>query len=263
MSATNRVIVAMLAVVVLAAALWMLLLSPKRQEADKLGAEVTQLQETLSVHQAEVQQALAAEQRFPTEYQQLVVLGKAVPSDDDTASLLVQLNHIAGSAGVRFQTFTLAPASGVEAPAPEAPAPEAPAPEGSAGEGVPASNPSPTEVAASTLPLGASIGPAGLGVMPYTLTFKGSFFQMADFIHGLDSLVKTKNAQVDVTGRLITINSFSLSADSNTGFPNLEASFSVTTYLTPPGQGLTAGATPTSPEPGAATQVSTTTGGAP
>lgn len=261
MSASNRVIVAMVAVVALAAAFWMLMLSPKREEAAKLGTEVAQLQETLAVHQAEVEQALAAEQRFPAEYQQLVVLGKAVPADDDTASLLVQLDRIAGHAGVRFQTFTLDSASAGEAPAPEAPAPEAST--GAAGEGVPASNPTPTEVSASTLPLGASIGPAGLGVMPYTLTFKGSFFQMADFIHGLDSLVKTKNAQVDVTGRLITIGGFSLSADSNGGFPKLDATFSVTTYLTPPGEGITAGATATSPEPGAATQVSTTTGGTP
>lgn len=99
--------------------------------------------------------------------------------------------------------------------------------------------------------------------MPYTLTFTGSFFHVADFIHGLDSLVETKNEEVEVTGRLITINDFSLAEDGGKGFPYLEASFTVTTFLVPPEQGVTAGASPTSPEPTTSTQVATTTGGTP
>jgi Tfp pilus assembly protein PilO len=251
MNANNKVVVSSLAVVVLAIGFWMLLLSPKRSEVSKLDQQITQQEETLSIHRSEMERGLEAERAFPEQYQQLVVLGKAAPAEDDTASLLVQLNRIARGAHVRFETFALSPAAGGEAP--EAPAPEA------AVEGEPAS---PTEVAASTMPLGASIGPAGLAAMPYTLTFKGSFFHLADFIHGLDSLVKTKNAEVDVTGRLITINGFNLTADANKGFPDLEASFTVTTFLVPPGQGVTGGATPASPEPGA-TPVSTTIGGTP
>lgn len=249
MSAGNRVIVAMLAVAALAVAFWMLLLSPKREEVSKLDSQVAKQEESLASHREEVQRGLAAERAFPQEYQQLVVLGKAAPAEDDTASLLVQLNRIAGHSHIRFETFQLAGSS--EGSAEEA----SETPEGE-------ELASPTEVAASTLPLGASVGPAGLAVMPYTLTFKGSFFHIADFIHGLDSLVETKNAQVDVTGRLITINGFSLSPDASKGFPFLEASFSVTTFLVPPAQGVTGGATPASPEP-STTQVATTTGGTP
>ena len=73
-------------------------------------------------------------------------------------------------------------------------------------------------MAASTLPLGAAIGPAGLAVMPYELTFTGDFFRVADFIEGLDSLVETTNAKVGVDGRLITIDGFSLDADSSWAF---------------------------------------------
>lgn len=257
MGSTSRLIVAMVVAAAVAAAFWMLALSPKRQEASDLATRATQVQESLAQHRAEAAQALEARREFPVDYQQLVVLGMAVPGDDDTASLLVQLNHVAERADVSFRDITLTPASG----ATEAPA--AAAAEESSG-GVPASTPiSPTEAAASTLPLGAAIGPAGLAVMPYTLTFKGDFFHLADFIKGLDSLVKTENARVDVNGRLMTIDSFSLAADSNLGFPYLEASFSVTTYLTPPSQGVTAGATPESPAPPTASPVSTTTGGTP
>ena len=181
------------------------------------------------------------------------MLGKAAPAEDDTASLLVQLNRIAGDVEVRFETFQLESSGGSE----EATTEEAPAESSAEGELA-----SPTEVAAATLPLGAKIGAAGLAVMPYSLTFKGSFFKLADFIKGLDSLVKTKNSEVEVTGRLITISGFNLKADGNKGFPFLEASFSVNTYLVPPAQGVTAGATPTSPEPSAA-PVSTTIGGTP
>jgi Tfp pilus assembly protein PilO len=255
MTPTNRVIVAMLVVAALGAAFWVLLLSPKRKEASDLSQQVTQVKGSLAQHRAEASEGLAARRRFAVDYQQLVVLGKAVPGDSETASLLVQLNHVAKRSGVEFQNFTLRPGGGGgEATAAPAPAPA----EGS--ESVPASA---TEVAASTLPLGASIGPAGLAVMPYTLNFKGDFFKIADFIKSLDSLVKTENAKVAVDGRLLTINSFSLAADSNVGFPQLEAEFSVTTYLTPPSQGVTAGATPASPAPPTATPASTTTGGTP
>jgi len=247
-------IVAMLAVVALAIAFWMLLLSPKKEEVAKLDKQVAKQEEQLSVHQAEVQQGLAAQKAFPSAYRDLVVLGKAAPADDDTASLIVQLSRNARKSGVRFETFLLTPSGEGEAETPEA----TPAPE----PGQPASFAPPTEVAASTMPIGASIGPAGLAVMPYTLTFKGNFFNVADFIHGLDSLVESNNEEVEVTGRLITINGFTLTEDSNKKFPALTASFKVTTFLVPPEQGVTAGATPTSPEP-STTQVSTTTGGTP
>jgi len=254
MSSSNRVIVTMLAVVVLAVAFWMLLLSPKKDEVSKLDKQVVKQEESLALHRSEVDRGLAAQEAFPAAYQELVVLGKAAPADDDTASLLVQLNRIADRSRVRFETFVLA-AGGGEGETPE----QVPAPE----PGSPQAYPSPTEVAASTMPLGATIGPAGLAVMPYTLTFTGSFFHVADFIHGLDSLVETKNEEVEVTGRLITINDFGLAEDGGKGFPYLEASFTVTTFLVPPEQGVTAGASPTSPEPTTSTQVATTTGGTP
>lgn len=249
MKGNNRLVFAILGLVILAGAFWMLAISPKREEASKLGKRVETLEAELSQHQAEVETAEVARSEFPTNYGQLVVLGKAVPADAETSSLLVQIQGISERAHVRFEEIKLESEGGeaVSAPAPS---------EG--GELA-----SPTEVAASAMPLGASIGPAGLNVMPYTLTFTGNFFHIANFIHGLDNLVKTTNANVSVDGRLITVNSFNL-AESEKGFPSLQASFSVTTYLTPPEQGLTGGATPAGPAPTAtATPTASTTGGTP
>lgn len=248
-------IVAMLVVAALAIAFWVLLLSPKREEAAKLGEQIEQVESSLVQHQAEIDTAEEARKQFPVDYQKLVVLGKAVPAGDETASLLVQVSGIAKHAGVRFQDISLSAegSAGEEA----APAPAA--------AGVAAS---PTEAAASLLPLGATVGLAGLAVMPYTLTFEGSFFQIADFIKGLDAMVKTHNEEVTVDGRLITVNSFTLSggegeAGSPGGSDALSASFNVTTYLTPPGEGVTAGASPESPTEPSATPAAATIGGTP
>jgi hypothetical protein len=250
-SANNKLIVAMVAVAALAGVFWMLILSPKREEAATLSTEVSQARESLSQHRSEVAIAVQARKEFPVAYQQLVVLGKAVPSDDDTPSLFIQLNRIARNSRLRFEVLELDSGGNEEAPPPVASeASAAPVP--------------PTEVAASTLPLGATIGPAGLGVMPYKLTFKGNFFHLADFIKGLDRLVETENSKVSVYGRLLTIDGFSLEVDEEAEFPRLEATFEITAYVTPPAEeGVTGEATPEGPAPATATPASTTTGGTP
>lgn len=250
LSSSNKAVVAVVVLVVLGIGFYALALSPKREEASKLEAQVEQVKGSLAQHRSEIATAEEARADFPTEYQRLVVLGKAVPGDDDTASLFVQVNHIADRAKVRFSNLALSSEGGGESEE------VAPPPTEAGGALV-----SPTEVAAATMPLGATVGPAGLGVMPYTLTFSGNFFQIADFIKGLDSLVKTQNEKVAVDGRLLTVNGFSLQAPPKAEFPTLEATFSVTTYLTPPGEGLAGGATPESPEGTEAAPVSTTTGG--
>jgi Tfp pilus assembly protein PilO len=250
LKSTNGLIVAMLIVAGVAIAFWMVALSPKREEAAKLDTRIGQLEASIALHRAEVTEGEAARDEFSSDYQQLVVLGKAVPGDDDTASLLVQISHIADRTGVEFRDLKLNSNSGSGA------APAAPAESG-------AEPVSPTEAAASLLPLGAAIGPAGLAVMPYTLTFNGSFFKIADFIKEIDSLVKTSNEDVTVDGRLLTLDAFSLAADADKGFPALEVTFAVTTYLTPPSEGETAGATPSNPGTALATPASATTGEAP
>ena len=249
MSSNNRAIAVAVALAVLAFVFWTQMLSPKREEAKKLGAQVEQLEASLVQHNAEIAEGEEAKKEFSTEYQRLVVVGKAVPGDDDIASLLVQANRLADRAGGTFRDIQLsAESGGEEAAAPPAASGEAPA--------------SPTEVAASLLPLGATIGPAGLAVMPYTVTFDGNFFEIANFIEGIDSLVKTTDGEVVVDGRLVTVDGFALEADPQVGFPALQASFALTTYLTPPGEGVTGGATPESPGSEAA-PVATTTGAMP
>jgi Tfp pilus assembly protein PilO len=255
-TSSSRVIAAMLVLALVGGAFWIFALSPKREEASELGAEVTQLQSAIALAEGQISEGEAAKDEFPSDYRQMVVLGKAVPGGDDASSLLVELNRIANRADVAFKSVQL----GTEGAAPAEGTTQLPtAPEVGPTTAAPAAATIPaTEATAALLPLGATIGPAGLAVMPYTLKFTGSFFHVADFIGGLDSLVTATNSNVSVDGRLVTLDGFALTENSEAGFPRLDASFSVTTYLVAPGQGVTAGATPTAPATVEATPASTT-----
>ena len=249
MSSTNRLIVAILVIAALAIGFWMLLLGPKREEVSELSQQVDGLNTGLVQAQNEVAVAEEAKRAFPADYRQLVSLGEAVPGGDETSSLLVELSTIARETDVAFEGIEMSATAGeapVEATATEVPAAPA-STEGSGAVPAAAAVP-PTEAAASLLPLGATIGPAGLGVMPYTLTFSGSFFQVADFIADVNELIDTEQAKVGVSGRLVTIDGFSMTPRTG-GAPALDVSFVVTTYVTPPEQGVTAGATATEPAP--------------
>jgi len=238
-SLSPRLIVSLLVLALVGVAFWMLLLGPKREEAGDLATELDQQRAALAQNQAKANAGAEARRDFPGDYRQLVVLGKAVPAGDDTGSLLVELNQIAKDSGVSFQSIQLSNGAGESSAEPTTT--EATGTAGGASTPVPA-----TEVAAALLPLGATIGTAGLGVMPYDLVFTGDFFHVADFIHGVDSLVQPSRSNVAVEGRLVTLDGFALNAAPD-GFPNLEATFAVTTYLAPPGQGVTAGATAEAP----------------
>jgi Tfp pilus assembly protein PilO len=228
----------MIAVVVAAVALvagsWLLVISPKRDQAAKLERQVGNAQSQLDGIRAELAQAQAARRTFATEYTELVRLGEAVPTDDNVPSLIYQLQGAAGKARVDFRGLQLNPGAGASAP----------------------SSPSASQAATATLPPGATVGPAGFPIEPFTFTFQGNFFHLADFFHRLERFVVATNKRVSVSGRLMTLNSINLGAASQ-GFPQISATISATTYLVPQSEGLTAGATPAGPAPSTTQAVST------
>ena len=276
MRRTELTILLSLLVIGLLAAFWLVMLSPKRQEASKLQDDIGGLKTSLEEEQQAAATGKQAQASYGTNYRKLVVLGKAVPADGDQPSLLIQLQKLADRSGVDFQSIDLSQATAAET-APAAP-PQAAAQTqdssssttastsssattsaSSSSGGVPAeptSSATATEAVAATLPIGASIGPAGLPVMGYDLKFTGGFFELADFLKGLDGLVHMRGGTVSVDGRLLTVDGFSLAPVPSTPGakvslknPVLSGDLAVTTYLTPPDQGITAGATPAGPAP--------------
>lgn len=265
MKGSERAIISGAAVLISAVAFYMLVLSPKRAEVTELNTEVTSLESSIAEQEQVVSFGKQARKQFPSDYGRLVVLGKAVPDQADTASLLVELNSISGQAGVDFRSITLnqgATGTGATpAPAPAAPTPAPAAPSGDSSSAAPTSTETTapaaepaapaTEAGAANLPIGAVVGTAGLPTMPYDLAFTGGYFGVADYIGRLDDLVQFQDAsgKLDVDGRLITIDGFSLSGGGPGSNPTLDANFILTSYVTPSTQGLTVGATPGGPAP--------------
>lgn len=232
-ASSNRLIIAILVVVAIAVAFWMLALSPKRERSAELSKKVQREEAALVQNRELLVAAEAARREFRTDYEKLVAIGKAVPSDDEAASLIADLHEIADGAGIRFQEIELDADGEAAEPAGESPAGTEPAP--------------PTEVAASLLPLGAKVGGGGLATMPFKLTFTGRYGKVEDFISAIDSFVDSTSRGVVVNGRLITVNGFKLETVPNGTLPRLMASFSVTTFVTPPVEGTAAGATALGP----------------
>jgi hypothetical protein len=235
LKSSDRSILAGVGVVVLIAAFWIMVLGPKRKEASDLDSQASDLQAQVAQAESDAGASQQARTQFSSNYRRLVALGKAVPEDADSASLLVQLQSLSGKSHVQFRGLTLGEStSSTGTPAATPP--------------VPTTDPTlASEQAAALLPIGATVGTAGLPTMPYALQFQGGFFDVADFFGNLDSLVYTdKSDKVRVNGRLLTIDGFSFSA-SPKGFPDLTANVAVTSYLTPNDLGTTAGATPAGP----------------
>jgi Tfp pilus assembly protein PilO len=272
--ASDRGIIVGIAVIVLAVLFYMTVLGPKRTQASELGSEIDSLNASISQQEQVASFGEQARKNFPRYYGRLVLMGKAVPEDADTSSMLVQLNSTSSGSKLDLRGITLSQgasgegtstaspaASSTSAPAstPSTTATTATTPAASgatAPTSAPASAPVPaTETAAATQPLGAVVGVGGLPTMPYDLTFIGGYFDVANFIGGLDSLVKPHGSgeQIAANGRLFTVDGFTLSIGP-AGPSHLDAKFQVTTYVAPPDQGLTAGASPTGPAPTSPTE---------
>ena len=259
MKASDRKILLGVLLLGLLGALWFMVLSPKRAEIASLDKEIAALGESVAEQEQLVASALQAKENYDAAYHRLVVLGKAVPDDADTPSLITQITGIADEAEVDFRTLTLS--EGTVAAPPAAPTPVEPAEGEETAEGespaegeaaAPVDPAAATEAAAAALPIGATVGPAGLPVMPYELGFRGDFFEIADFLARLDALVSSNPSvpgKIGVEGRLFTVGRFTLDGDTAEGYPMLEVKMSVMAYVAPPDQGITGGATAAAPVP--------------
>ena len=215
----NKLVVVALAMAGLAAAYWFLVLGPKRAEVVKLDADIAAKETELSSAQATLATYRKAREGYAGNYSTVVRLGKAVPTQDDTRSLLVQLDDAASTSGVDFRSMSVDAGS------------------------------SPSDLSDGPVVPGAMVGTAGFSVMPLTFSFRGNFFNMSKFFSRLERFVTVDNSKINVTGRLLRVESVTLKPDT-LGFPNLRAEIGATSYLTPDAQGLTAGATAAGPAGG-------------
>ena len=251
MKGSERIILVALPLIALAVGFWLLILAPKQKEAGELQDRIDGLNGQVESAEVEIAAAEKARSDFASDYADLVTLGTAIPEEDDQATLVHDLTAIGRQNDVSFRSFTLAEGTGgAPAPAPAPPAPSSGSTESSDAPATPVAA-TPTEASAASLPIGATVGPAGLPVMPYDLTYFGRFFDMADVFADLDDRVQAGDGKrgLRTDGRLITIDGFALTADPKRGFPSVAGDIAVTTFVVPPEQGIAAGANPAGPAP--------------
>ena len=229
-------LIAVVATVAAAAAFWFFALAPKREEATTLQTQIANKQNELTTAKQTLAGYEKAKGAYGKNYTTVVRLGKAVPEDDDVRSLLVQLDSDAGGTGVDFRTIQIGGTS-VAAPAADA-------------AGASATTPPPGAVA---------VGTAGFSAMPFGFSFRGTYANLQQFMSRMERFVTVRNANVNVSGRLLRLETRDMGVDQERGFPFIRAQIGASSYLVPSGQGLTAGATPQGPA--ATTPTATPAGG--
>jgi Tfp pilus assembly protein PilO len=227
MTRKNSILLSVVALVAAVAAFYFLVLSPKREEIAKLDTDIAA--QEAAVEQARLTLAGYEEAKasYKRNYATLARLGKAVPADDDVRSLMVQLESTADRSGVVFQKIELS--NGLSGAASGEPTPAA------AGE---------LASAPGTIPVAGG----AMSAMPFSFTFTGSYFDLSAFFARLEHFVSLNNKRLDSTGRLLRLESVSITP-SNVGFPDMAAEINAATYLVPPVQGVSEAA-PAAPQPG-------------
>jgi Tfp pilus assembly protein PilO len=218
MTARDRTLLTAVAFIATLAAFWFLAIKPKRAEIGVLDGQIATQTQRLQTAQTTVATGVAAKAGYPRDYATVTELGKALPADDDLASLLYQLDAASHGTHIDFDSIK----------------------RGSAGSststsGTSTSGTSTTGTAATSsaaLPPGAVVGTAGLATLPFTFTFKGSFFDLQHFLGNVQSFVRSSDADVAVRGRLLTVNGVAL-VPGDGGLAHIEASIAATAYIAP------------------------------
>ena len=257
MKRTDRTILLALPLLALAIGFYMLVLAPKRNDAGELQKRIDSLNAEISSAEAEISTAETARAAFPKNYADIVKLGTAVPEDEDQATLIHDLDRMGTENSLSFQSFEVNQDVAETAAPPPPPTDTSSTDSGSETPSDSTTTTSTTttavatEASAAALPIGATVGPAGLPVTPYTLEYFGGFFDMAGLFADLDSRVKVSDigGNPKAHGRLMTVDGFALAADPVKGFPSVAAEIAVTTYMVPAEEGLAAGASPAGPAP--------------
>jgi hypothetical protein len=233
---TGRDRIVLIVVVVLAAlgGAWMLVVSPKREEASKLAAQVSEAKTQLTTAEDQLASARTAQAQYAAAYSSIVSLGKAVPPSEEVPSLVYELSMATSLKKVDFSSIV------------------------SGSGATPGGSSSTVTSAAAT---------AGFSQLPFTFVFSGSFFNLERLFQQLSGFtVRSTSGGLRVSGRLLTIQSVKLAPTSTPGSAKggsrgqvLSGTIGASAYVLPGGQSVTGGATATSPT-GSSTPAASTTG---
>jgi hypothetical protein len=233
MSARDRIA---LMVVLSAAALgaaWFFAVSPKRQDAAALTEQVVEAQARRDDANARAATAEQARATYSRDYATVARLGKAVPPRADVASLVFQLETAARAAKVDFRSVTVEDAPTI--------APVAPAPAASASDtGGSATAPdAPAQDTTTVTP----VPKPDVQPRPFTFSFEGDYLGLRRLLSAIDRFSRTANGSVTVSGRLLTVDSVTMTAGRD-GLPQVKAEVVAKAYVADLPAAPTTGASP-------------------
>jgi len=208
----DRVVLAVVAVVGVLAAFYMLALKPERQKAGALQAQIATQQQALASAQQSYTVGRAAQASLKKDGAEWAALKIAVPEQSDIPALLRTLEKNAKSVHVSMQALSLS-GSGTSAAAPAPAATTPTTPGGSAAATTPAATP-----------------------VPIQLTFGGGYVALNKLVRKLTGLATIAGGKVHASGPLLSINSVAL-----TGTKSLTGQLTATIYQLASPAGTTTG----------------------
>jgi Tfp pilus assembly protein PilO len=222
---TRTIAIVALAGIAILAALWMLAISPKRDERSQVKANVAAQEARLQTAQTQLASFEAAKKQFPVKLAELKRLDEAVPARGAISSLLRQLQRRAKVRDSNLRLVALKSAA-----------------------------PTTTGANGVTTP-GATVGPNGLAALPFEFEFSGEYFDLRDILATVRRSVSVRKDKVKVSGRLLTIDSVKFTR-ADPASSRTKATLSATAYIAPDGA-----ATPEPPAAATPATPATPTGG--
>jgi hypothetical protein len=201
-SRTLRILTAAIVAVAAVGGYWKLVLAPKRAQAADLAQQVDVQRAQLAQTQSLIATYRGAKDAYKANYATVVRLGKAVPANDDTRSLVLQLDTAAKRSGVAFETINVNGGGSSNDPAGAAPA----AP--------------------------GAVSAGNFSAMPFTFSFSGRFDTLGSFFARLERFVSLKGDQILVNGRLLRVERIQLEPGED-GWPALSAQVGASSYIVP------------------------------
>jgi Tfp pilus assembly protein PilO len=203
-SRTYRILIVGVVAVLAVGGYWKFALAPKRQQAAKLEQQVIAAEAQLAQTQGVIATYKDAKAQYKTNSATVVRLGKAVPADDDTRSLVVQLDAAAKRSGIDFDSIDITAAGG---------------------------GASTSTGAAATLAPGA-VNVGSFAAMPFNFSFTGEFGDLSNFLARLERFVSVQGDRISVNGRLLRVDGLALHAAAD-GWPGLQVDIVASSYIVP------------------------------
>jgi Tfp pilus assembly protein PilO len=188
----------------LLAALWMLAISPKRDDRATVLDTVSAQEQLLQTSRTQISAYENARRQFPGMLAELLTIDKAVPAQAAISSLLREVQRRAKAEHSELRLVALRGASAV------------------AGAG------------SATTPLapGATVGPDGLSALPFTFEFSGTYFDLRNILQTVRRSVSFRSGDLKAVGRLLTIDGLTLDRSKPTSVQT-KAVVTATAYIAP------------------------------